>query len=157
MAAGRTGRSRRRLPPKGRENASSSGLISGLILEPVYRQTRLCMLEIFGIPHLEILSSLLSVLWRSQQLEWQASINKIPFIPFLHKIHSKRANEHQEVWSICTFCIRKQKTWQNKKGGKKIDEPRETNQKHYFFQIEKHLFYNMKNGHKRIKTSTASS
>lgn len=46
------------------------------------------------------------------------SINKIPFNPFLHKIHSKRANERQVVRSICTFfCERKEKLAkkQNKK------------------------------------------
>lgn len=40
----------------------------------------------------------------------RASLNKIPCNPFLHKIHSKRANEHRVVRSICTFfCERKQK------------------------------------------------
>lgn len=45
---------------------------------------------------------------------WSGSFNMIPFSPFLHKIHSKRANVHQVVKSICTFFVKEPKHWQKK-------------------------------------------
>lgn len=46
---------------------------------------------------------------------WRRRVSsKMPFKPFLHKIHSKRANEHQVVWIVVLFVKDKNKqtkTW----------------------------------------------
>lgn len=53
----------------------------------------------------------------------RANINKTPFNPFLHKIHSKRANEHRVVWSICTF-VKENKNWPKNKIKRKNQNPK---------------------------------
>lgn len=84
---------------------------------------------------------------------WRRRVSsKMPFNPFLHKIHSKRANEHQVVWIVVLFVKDKNKqnqTWT--RGGKKN---KIRVQIENIFKLRKYLFYICKWTHKKNQTST---
>lgn len=85
---------------------------------------------------------------------WRRRVSsKMPFNPFLHKIHSKRANEHQVVWIVVLFV--KDKNKQNKtwtRGGKK--NKIRVQIESIIFKLRNYLFYICKWTHKKNQTST---